>query len=121
MEFTPKPLARFSKLIYRARKASGEFEFSISHLENQSVDAGSVYSVQGETDGKSEPRGPLESLCILLACLGVRLGGGAGLFLILILLLRRAAVPAHGTKAGGGKQVLGEGDRVFVLHMAEGQ
>lgn len=38
-------------------------------------DAGSVYSVRGEMDGESPPKGPLESLYILLACPGVLLRG----------------------------------------------
>lgn len=76
MEFTPNPLAGFSKLIYRARKASGEFEFSIVHLENQSV-MQVVFTVYGmKWMANPHPRDLWRvSVFSWLVCVGVLLGG----------------------------------------------
>lgn len=125
MEFTPNPLAGFSKLIYRARKASGEFEFSILHLENQSV-MQEVFTVYGmKWMANPHPRDLWRvSVFSWLVCVGGSyLGGGAGLFLHPHPISQEGCSPCslHWHTGWRGQAGPWGGDGVFVLHMAEGQ
>lgn len=90
--------------------ASVEFEFSIIHLENQSVTQ-AVFTMYGvKWMANPHPRRLWRVSVFSWLVQGSYLGGSY-CSPILIPFPRRAAVPAHctGTQAGGGKQVLGEG------------